>query len=163
MNTYALLAWVVDFIHLLLIIYFVAGFFISINRHRTFRLIHSISISALLPIQLLFDFNCPLLVLDGRLRELAYPGITGEWYYKSFFVQLVVSFRHQYAGNHRNRCHHTRFYHSNYYARVYSTFQQRLGSPGNIKKPPTGGEGGWTGALEVRPCTLDTHAPVGDT
>ncbi len=89
MNTYALLAWVVDFIHLLLIIYFVAGFFISINRHRTFRLIHSISISALLPIQLLFDFNCPLLVLDGRLRELAYPGITGEWYYKSFFVQLV--------------------------------------------------------------------------
>ena len=89
MNTYALLAWVVDFIHLLLIIYFVAGFFISINRHRTFRLIHSISISALLPIQLLFDFNCPLLVLDGRLRELAYPGITGEWYYKSFFVPLV--------------------------------------------------------------------------
>ena len=89
MNTYALLAWLVDFIHLLLIIYFVAGFFISINRHRTFRLIHSISISALLPIQLLFDFNCPLLVLDGRLRELAYPGITGEWYYKSFFVQLV--------------------------------------------------------------------------
>jgi hypothetical protein len=89
MNTYALLAWLVDFIHLLLIIYFVAGFFISINRHRTFRLIHSISISALLPIQLLFDFNCPLLVLDGRLRELAYPGITGEWYYKSFFVPLV--------------------------------------------------------------------------
>ncbi|MCZ6481533.1 MAG: DUF2784 family protein [candidate division NC10 bacterium] len=89
MNTYAVLAWLVDFIHLLLIIYFVAGFFISINRHRTFRLIHSISISALLPIQLLFDFNCPLLVLDGRLRELAYPGITGEWYYKSFFVPLV--------------------------------------------------------------------------
>ncbi len=89
MNTYALLAWLVAFIHLLLIIYFVAGFFISINRHRTFRLIHSISISALLPIQLLFDFNCPLLVLDGRLRELAYPGITGEWYYKSFFVPLV--------------------------------------------------------------------------
>ena len=89
MNTYALLAWLVDFIHLLLIIYFVAGFFISIKRHRTFRLIHSISISALLPIQLLFDFNCPLLVLDGRLRELAYPGITGEWYYKSFFVPLV--------------------------------------------------------------------------
>ena len=89
MNTYALLAWLVDFIHFLFIIYFVAGFFISINRHRTFRLIHSISISALLPIQLLFDFNCPLLLLDGRLRELAYPGITGEWYYTSFFVQLV--------------------------------------------------------------------------
>ncbi len=89
MNTYAVLTWFVDFIHLLLIIYFVAGFFISINRHRTFRLIHSISISALLPIQLLFDFNCPLLVLNGRLRELAYPGITGEWYYKSFFVPLV--------------------------------------------------------------------------
>ena len=89
MNTYALLAWLVDFIHFLFIIYFVAGFFISINRHRTFRLIHSISISALLPIQLLFDFNCPLLLLDGRLRELAYPGITGEWYYKSFFVPLV--------------------------------------------------------------------------
>jgi hypothetical protein len=52
-------------------------------------LIHSISISALLPIQLLFDFNCPLVLLNGRLRELAYPGITGEWYYKSFFVPLV--------------------------------------------------------------------------
>lgn len=89
MNTYALLAWLIGFIHLLLVIYFVAGFFVSINRHRTFRLIHSISISALLPIQLLFDFNCPLVLLDGRLRELAYPGVTGEWYYKSFFVPLV--------------------------------------------------------------------------
>ena len=89
MNAYALLAWLIDFIHFLLIIYFVAGFFVSINRHRTFRLLHSISISALLPIQLLFDFNCPLVLLDGRLRELAYPGITGEWHYKSFFVPLV--------------------------------------------------------------------------
>jgi hypothetical protein len=89
MNRYAVLVWFVDFIHLLLIIYFVAGFFVSINRHRTFRLLHSISISALLPIQLLFDFNCPLVVLDGRLRELAYPGVTGEWHYKSFFVPLV--------------------------------------------------------------------------
>ena len=89
MNAYVLLVWFIDFIHLLLIIYFVAGFFVSINRHRTFRLIHSISISALLPIQLLFGFNCPLVLLDGRLRELAYPGITGEWRYKSFFVPLV--------------------------------------------------------------------------
>lgn len=89
MNTYALLVWLMDFIHILLIIYFVAGFFVSIHRHRTFRLIHSISISALLPIQLLFDFNCPLVLLNGRLRELAYPGITGEWYYQSFFVPLV--------------------------------------------------------------------------
>ncbi len=92
MNTYALLAWLIGFIHLLLVIYFVAGFFVSINRHRIFRLIHSISISALLPIQLLFDFNCPLVLLDGRLRELAYPGVTGEWYYKSFFVPLVHYF-----------------------------------------------------------------------
>ena len=89
MNTYTVLVWFVDFIHLLLIIYFVGGFFVSISRHRTFRLLHSISLSALLPIQLLFDFNCPLVLLDGRLRELAYPGITGEWYYKSFFVPLV--------------------------------------------------------------------------
>jgi len=89
MNAYALLVWLIDFIHLLLVIYFVAGFFVSINRHRTFRLIHSISISALLPIQLLFDFNCPLVLLDGRLRELAYPGVTGEWHYKSFFVPFV--------------------------------------------------------------------------
>jgi hypothetical protein len=89
MNTYVLLVWLIDFIHLLLIIYFVAGFVVSINRHRTFRLIHSISVSALLPIQLLFDFNCPLVLFDGRLRELAYPGIAGEWRYKSFFVPLV--------------------------------------------------------------------------
>jgi hypothetical protein len=89
MNTYALLVWLVDFIHLVIIIYFIAGFFISINRRRTFRLLHSISFSALLPIQLLFDFNCPLVLLDGRLRELAYPGITGEWNYKSFLVPLV--------------------------------------------------------------------------
>jgi hypothetical protein len=89
MNRYALLVWLVDSIHLLLIMYFVAGFVVSINRHRTFRLLHSISLSALLPIQLLFDFNCPLVLLDGRLRELAYPGITGEWHYKSFFVPLV--------------------------------------------------------------------------
>lgn len=89
MNAYAVLVWLVDFIHLLLIVYLVAGFFISISRHRTFRLLHSISISALLPIQLLFDFNCPLVLLDGRLQELAYPGITGEWRYKSFFVPLV--------------------------------------------------------------------------
>jgi len=47
------------------------------------------SISTLLPIQILFDFNCPLVLLDGRLRELAYPEITGEWHYKSFVVPLV--------------------------------------------------------------------------
>ena len=89
MNTYAVLLWLVDLIHLLLIIYFVAGFFVSINKHRTFRLLHGISISTLLPIQILFDFNCPLVLLDGRLRELAYPEITGEWHYKSFVVPLV--------------------------------------------------------------------------
>lgn len=89
MNPYAVLVWLVQFIHLLFVIFFVAGFFISINRHRTFRFLHSMSLSALLPIQLLFDFNCPLVVLNGRLAELAYPGITGEWHYKSFFVPLV--------------------------------------------------------------------------
>ena len=89
MNTYVVLVWLVEFIHLLLVIFFVAGFFVSINRHCTFRFLHSISFSALLPIQLLFDFNCPLVVLNGRLGELAYPGITGEWRYKSFLVPLV--------------------------------------------------------------------------
>ncbi len=89
MNTYAILVWLVQFIHLLLVIFFVAGFFVSINRHRTFRFLHSISLSALLPIQLLFDFNCPLVVLNGRLAELAYPGIIAEWHYRSFFVPLV--------------------------------------------------------------------------
>ena len=89
MNTYAVLVWLVEFLHVLLVIFFVGGFFVSIDRHRTFRLLHSISLSALLPIQLLFDFNCPLVVLNGRLGELAYPGITGEWRYKSFLVPLV--------------------------------------------------------------------------
>ena len=89
MKTYAVLVWLVEFIHVLLVIFFVGGFFVSIDRHRTLRLLHSISLSALLPIQLLFDFNCPLVVLNGRLGELAYPGITGEWRYKSFLVPLV--------------------------------------------------------------------------
>ena len=89
MKTYAVLVWLVESIHVLLVIFFVGGFFVSIDRHRTFRLLHSISLSALLPIQLLFDFNCPLVVLNGRLGELAYPGITGEWRYKSFLVPLV--------------------------------------------------------------------------
>lgn len=89
MNTYAVLLWLVDLIHLLFIMYFVAGFFVSINKHRTFRLLHGMSISMLLPIQILFDFNCPLVLLGGHLRELAYPGIAGEWHYKSFFVPLV--------------------------------------------------------------------------
>jgi len=89
MNTYAVLVWLVESIHVLLVIFFVGGFFVSIDRHRTLRLLHSISLSALLPIQLLFDFNCPLVVLNGRLGELAYPGITGEWRYKSFLVPLV--------------------------------------------------------------------------
>ncbi len=89
MNAYALLAWFIEFIHLILVIFFVGGFFVSIDRHRTFRLLHSISLSALLPIQVLFDFNCPLVLLNGRLGELAYPGIIGEWRYKSFLVPLV--------------------------------------------------------------------------
>ncbi len=89
MNTYAVLVWLVQFIHLLLVIFFVAGFFVSISRHRTFRFLHSISLSALLPIQLLFDFNCPLVLLNGRLAELAFPGITGDWHYKSFLVPFV--------------------------------------------------------------------------
>jgi hypothetical protein len=89
MNTYAVLAWFIEFVHLLLVIFFVGGFFVSINRHRTFRLLHSISVSALLPIQLYFGLNCPLVVLNARLAELAYPGMIGEWHYKSFLVPLV--------------------------------------------------------------------------
>jgi len=89
MNAYAILVWLVEFVHLLLVIFFVAGFFVSIDRHRTFRLLHSISVSALLPIQLFFGLNCPLVVLNARLAELAYPGIIGEWHYKSFLVPLV--------------------------------------------------------------------------
>lgn len=89
MNAYAVLAWFIEFVHLILVIFFVGGFFVSIERHRTFRLLHSISVSALLPIQLFFDLNCPLVLVNGRLAELAYPGITGEWRYKSFLVPLV--------------------------------------------------------------------------
>lgn len=89
MNGYAILAWLVDFIHLLLIIYYIGGFFLSIKKHYTFRLIHSISFSALLPTQLVFKFNCPLVLLGGHVRELAYPVSAGDWYYQSFIVPLI--------------------------------------------------------------------------
>ena len=90
MNKYEALAWAVDFIHLIVIVYWVGGFFVSSRRHPTFCKVHSTFGIVMFTVQLIFQMRCPLVLISGYLRELAKPGYSDNWlYYKPFTVELL--------------------------------------------------------------------------
>lgn len=89
MNTYEVLATGVDIIHLIVILYWVGGFFVSKSRYPKFRKVHGIFGVVMFTVQLVFSFRCPLVLVSGYLRELAHPGFTNNWIYKPFTVELL--------------------------------------------------------------------------
>jgi Ni/Fe-hydrogenase subunit HybB-like protein len=89
MNKYEALAWMVDFIHLIVIVYWVGGFSVSKFRHPTFRKIHSAFGIVMFTLQLILSMRCPLVLVAGYLRELAKPGFTDNWLYRPFIVELL--------------------------------------------------------------------------
>jgi len=89
MNIYEKLAYMVDFIHMLVMIYWASGFFVSADRHPDFREYHSIFCAVMLTIQVILSLRCPLVLVSGYLRELANPGFTKNLYYRPFLVALL--------------------------------------------------------------------------
>ena len=91
MNAYEALALGVDILHLIVIVYWVGGFFVSSSRHPKFRKIHGTFGVVMFTVQLVFSFRCPLVLVSGYLRELAHPGFTDSWLYQPFTVELLKS------------------------------------------------------------------------
>jgi hypothetical protein len=91
MNVYEALALGVDILHLVVIVYWVGGFFVSSSRHPKFRKIHGTFGVVVFTIQLVFSFRCPLVLISGYLRELAHPGFTDNWLYQPFIVGFLKS------------------------------------------------------------------------
>lgn len=91
MNAYEALALGVDIIHLIVIVYWVGGFFVSSSRHPKFRKIHGTFGVVMFTVQLVFSFRCPLVLISGYLRELAHPGFTDNWLYQPFIVGFLKS------------------------------------------------------------------------
>ena len=88
---YDLLASVVDFIHLLIIVLWLGGWFVSKDHHPTFKRFHSIFALVVLPVQMVFSFRCPLVILSTHLRALAHPDNTDiiGWYAQPFVVRML--------------------------------------------------------------------------
>lgn len=89
MNVFTTLALGVDIIHLIVIVYWAGGFFVSSQNHPKFRQIHATFGVVMFTVQLIFSFRCPLVLISGHLRELANPGFTDTWLYKPFVVELL--------------------------------------------------------------------------
>ena len=86
---YDLLAVIVDVLHILLIIVWVGGWFVSKDRHPTFRRVHSYFGIVIVPLQVLFSMRCPMVLLSGYLRELAHPNKDMSWYLEPFIVRTL--------------------------------------------------------------------------
>ncbi len=91
MNIYEVLALGVDIIHLIVIVYWVGGLFVSSHSHPKFRQVHGMFGVVVFTSQLIFSFRCPLVLISGYLRELTNPGFTDKWFYKPFTIELLKS------------------------------------------------------------------------
>lgn len=89
MNIYDALALAVDALHLVVIICWIGGLLLSIDRYPRLRRIHAIFAVSVLATQILLGFRCPLVLLSGYLRELAHPGYTDWWLYQPFIVKVL--------------------------------------------------------------------------
>ena len=89
MVLYNLLAVFVDFIHVLIIIFWVSGWFVSKDTYPTFRRFHSFFGVFLFPIQVLFSFRCPLVLLSGYLRQIAHSNNNLNFYNQPFVVRML--------------------------------------------------------------------------
>jgi hypothetical protein len=89
MNIYEVLAYGVDIIHIMIIIYWIGGFFVSTSRHPKFRQIHSILGISMFVAQIINNFKCPLVILSSYLRKLAHPELAGNWPNQPFIAKLL--------------------------------------------------------------------------
>lgn len=70
---YGILACIVDFIHIIVIIFMLGGLFVRYNSHPRLRLFHDYFCIMVLILQLICGFKCPLVILSDQLRHLQNP------------------------------------------------------------------------------------------
>jgi hypothetical protein len=86
---YDVLANVVDFLHWVLIVVWVGGWFVSPYLHPEFRRVHSYLSVVIIPFQLLFNMSCPMVVLSAHLRHLAHPEKDIQGFLRPFIVRFL--------------------------------------------------------------------------
>jgi len=89
LNVYETLAIMVDILHVIIIIYWVGGFFVSSQQYPAFRRFHAIFGVVIVSIQVIFSMRCPLVLLSGHLRNMAEPGSATGWLYEPFIVTIM--------------------------------------------------------------------------
>lgn len=90
MNWFLLIAMMVDFIHAIIAVIWIGGFFVSMKKHPEFRKAHSIFGITIFFLQLSLGMRCPLTIISGWLQEMAEPGFTeGKWLYEPFLVRVL--------------------------------------------------------------------------
>ena len=89
MNVYVILAWVVDILHWLVVLFWFVGFGISKNQHPRIRKIHGAFALFLFPVQAIFSFKCPLVLLSGYLREIGGVTATNDSFYRPFVITTL--------------------------------------------------------------------------
>ncbi len=91
MNTYLALAYVVDILHVILIIFLIYGFCTTMvkEKNRTFYFIHGTVVYTAFFTQMLCNFACPMVVLSGHLRALGDPEYELAFFHKPFIVGFM--------------------------------------------------------------------------
>src|SRR3989338_3740900 len=73
MKKYSFILWTVDFIHLLVIIFWVSGFFVPIDLYPLYRTVHTIFGNVMVVAQVIVSCRCPLVLVSGYFRKMANP------------------------------------------------------------------------------------------
>lgn len=86
---YIILANIVDFIHILVLIFILGGLFISYNgKLRRVRIFHDYFVILVLILQSICGLKCPLVILSDNLRHLGDPSY--EILYEPFTEKLFM-------------------------------------------------------------------------
>lgn len=87
---YGILAWIVDFIHIIVIIFMLGGTCISPNSYPGIKMFHDYFCVMVLILQIICGLKCPLVILSEQLRHLQNPAyeITYIPFTEKIFMKL---------------------------------------------------------------------------
>ncbi|MBI2632768.1 MAG: hypothetical protein HYW78_00035 [Parcubacteria group bacterium] len=86
---YNLFGHAVEFIHFLVIIYWVSGFFVPISSYPSYRTVHSIFGITMFAVLVIFSCRCPLSLISGYLFKMADSEFKKN---SKFFEPFIVGF-----------------------------------------------------------------------
>ena len=91
-SMYTELARIVHYVHLLIIVFGICGFFVAIiPKFYRFRAIYFTFLLMTVLSQVICSWRCPIVLLEMYLFEIEHPGTVNDAYYKPFIVEFLKS------------------------------------------------------------------------